>query len=279
MALRIDLVEITGVFRDSDPPAQVQNNVWVIGDDDEVDRRRRLARRLTDRRGRRRTACHAHPVLARSLRPRERRSGAPGTVDAPDRPAPRRSDAVDEAYPDVAPDLEVVAGDMLMIAGSDLKVMHTPGHTPVACACTTPAVTCSAATRCSRVDRAPRRSATADFDVIIASIREQPAGVAPQTEVHSGTRAVHHDRRRSSASGGMDRSRLLIHRLAVVCDGLGTGWRLGTPVLVAFGVVRLAQRREVGLGDRVHETCSRDGGEFLVIQQVLLDRVGRHVGA
>ena len=36
MAPRIDLVEITGVFRDSDPPAEVQNNVWVIGDDDEV---------------------------------------------------------------------------------------------------------------------------------------------------------------------------------------------------------------------------------------------------
>ena len=55
MAARIDKVVVRGVFSLDGQDFDVDNNVWLVGDDDEVLVDRRAARRRADRRGGRRT--------------------------------------------------------------------------------------------------------------------------------------------------------------------------------------------------------------------------------
>jgi glyoxylase-like metal-dependent hydrolase (beta-lactamase superfamily II) len=186
MAPRIDLVEITGVFRDSDPPAEVVNNVWVIGDDDEVlvvdasHDDAPIVEAIGGRRVTRIQCSHGHFDHVNAARELQ------GKVDAPIALHPADRMLWDEAYPDVAPDLEVAAGDVLTIAGTDLKVMHTPGHTPGS-VCLYDAGGHLFGGDCL-FQGGPGATAFryGDFEVIITSIREQLLVLPLETEVHTG---------------------------------------------------------------------------------------------
>lgn len=186
MALRIDLVQIDGFFKGSDPPAAVQNNVWVIGDDAEViviDASHDAAPIIEAIAGRRvtRIQCsHGHFDHVNVARDLQAAVDAPIALHAADRML------WDDAYPDVAPNLEVVAGDVLTIAGIDLKVMHTPGHTPGSVCLYDAGGHLFGGDTLFQGGPGATAFEYGDFEVIVTSIREHLLDLPPQTEVHPG---------------------------------------------------------------------------------------------
>jgi glyoxylase-like metal-dependent hydrolase (beta-lactamase superfamily II) len=184
---RIDVVSTT--IRDDARAggAVVQNNVWVVGGDDEVvviDASHDAAAIVAAVGGRRvvAIACtHAHwdhIDVAFGLR---------DAVDAPillhpaDEPVWRRT------FSDRAPDGDLGEGDLLTASGVELRVLHTPGHTPGS-------VSFHHAAGHDVFDGdtlfpggpGSTGDELGDFEVIIVSIRERLFTMAPETIVYPG---------------------------------------------------------------------------------------------
>ncbi|MEJ7706380.1 MAG: MBL fold metallo-hydrolase [Nocardioidaceae bacterium] len=128
--VRIDTGVVSGTFSLDGETHQVDNNVWVVGDDDEcvvidaphdVTAIREL---IGDRRVLAIVCTHAHddhvrvaPELAH-------------TVDAPILLHPDDAPVWQLTHPDTEPDSPLADGKRLMVAGMALEVLHTPGHSP-----------------------------------------------------------------------------------------------------------------------------------------------------
>ncbi len=130
MALRLDRVVTSGTFSLDGGTWDVDNNVWLIGDDDEVlviDAAHHSAPILEAVRGRRVTAIvlthghNDHINAAVALR---------DAVAAPIWLHPGDRMLWDVVYPDAAPDAELDEGTRFPVAGITLATMHTPGHSP-----------------------------------------------------------------------------------------------------------------------------------------------------
>jgi hypothetical protein len=92
-------------------------------------RRRRGTHRTADLRRRRRSHRRRGPLYARAQRPRHRGARARGAVRRTDSPAPRRRGAVEADAPPV--DYSALADDQrITVAGIEVRVIHTPGHSP-----------------------------------------------------------------------------------------------------------------------------------------------------
>lgn len=156
MAPRIERVVTSGTFDLDGGSWEVDNNVWVVGDDHEalvIDPAHDAdaiaaavgARRLTA------IVCtHAHndhigagPALAA-------RTGAPILLHPDDTALWKQT------HPDRDPDGPLADGQRLTVAGVELTVLHTPGTPRAPSACPRrPSAPCSPATPCSRAGRAP----------------------------------------------------------------------------------------------------------------------------
>jgi glyoxylase-like metal-dependent hydrolase (beta-lactamase superfamily II) len=134
MAARIDKVVVPGVFSLDGQDFDVENNVWLVGDDDEVlvidapHDAAPIVEAVGDRRVTAIVLTHGHNdhiTAAVDLR---------AAVEAPIwfHPADRMLwDMVHgEVPPDTAPDRELAARVRFPVAGVDLLTMHTPGHSP-----------------------------------------------------------------------------------------------------------------------------------------------------
>ncbi|MEE1794022.1 MBL fold metallo-hydrolase [Streptomyces sp. BE308] len=130
MTARIDHLVTSGTFALDGGEWDVDNNVWIVGDDSEavvIDAAHDAAaiRAALGGRTLRAIICtHAHndhidaaPALAAA-------TGAPILLHPDDLPLWERT------HPDRAPDGELADGQELEIAGTVLKVLHTPGHAP-----------------------------------------------------------------------------------------------------------------------------------------------------
>ena len=127
---RIDQVVVPGVFSLDGQDFDVENNVWLIGDDDEVlvvDAPHDAAPIVEAVRGRRVTAIvltHGHNDHITAAVALRRATGAPVWFPPEDRML------WDVVHPEEEPDEDLVEGTTFRVAGTTLTALHTPGHSP-----------------------------------------------------------------------------------------------------------------------------------------------------
>ncbi len=130
MTARIDKVVTSGVFSLDGQDFDVDNNIWLVGDDDEVlviDAAHDAAPIVTAIAGRRVTAIvltHGHNDHINTAVPLRDLTGAPIWFNPADRMM------WDVVYPDAVPDEELGDGTRFEVAGVALTGLATPGHSP-----------------------------------------------------------------------------------------------------------------------------------------------------
>ena len=134
MTARIDKTVVSGVFSLDGQDVDVDNNVWLVGDDDEVlviDAPHDAAPILEAVGGRRVRAIvltHGHNDHITAAVALREATGAPIWFNPADR---MLWDMVyGEAHPDTAPDEDLTEGARFTVAGTTLTALHTPGHSP-----------------------------------------------------------------------------------------------------------------------------------------------------
>jgi glyoxylase-like metal-dependent hydrolase (beta-lactamase superfamily II) len=184
---RLDHGVTSGTFSLDGGTWEVDNNVWVLGDDSEcivfdaphdaaaiegfVAGRRVLA-----------IACtHAHDDHVRVAPELADRLEAPILLHPADRPV------WDLTHPDRAPDADLADGMTLTVAGIDVEVLHTPGHSPGSVCFRVPdlGLVLTGDTLFAGGPGATGRSFS-DFPTIIESIRDRLLVLPPVTVVHTG---------------------------------------------------------------------------------------------
>ena len=135
MLPRVDKVVVSGVFSLDGQDFDVDNNVWLVGDDDEVlviDAPHDAAPIIEAVAGRRVTAIvltHGHNDHITAAVALREATGAPIWFDPADRML------WDQVYggavhPHAVPDRALAEGVTFDVAGTTLTALHTPGHSP-----------------------------------------------------------------------------------------------------------------------------------------------------
>lgn len=131
MNVRIERVVTSGVFSLDGGSWEVDNNVWLVGDDSEVlvidaaHDAAAIAEAIGDRRVTAIACTHAHNDHVNAAADlSDRVGGAPILLHADDAPLWQMT------YPDRRPDGELTDDQQLDVAGTSLRVIHTPGHAP-----------------------------------------------------------------------------------------------------------------------------------------------------
>ena len=187
MSVRIEKVVTSGVFSLDGRDFDVDNNVWVIGDDtdaiviDAAHDAGPILDAVGDRRVRAIVCTHGHNDHINAAGDLADALGAPISLHPADRML------WDAVYPDRAPDTELADGQRLFVGGVALTVLHTPGHSPGAVCLYAPDLSAlfSGDTLFAGGPGATGRSYS-DFDMIIASIRERLLTLPAETTVHTG---------------------------------------------------------------------------------------------
>jgi glyoxylase-like metal-dependent hydrolase (beta-lactamase superfamily II) len=126
----IDKAVVSGVFSLDGQDFDVDNNVWLVGDDEEVlviDAPHDAGPIVEAIGGRRVTAIvltHGHNDHITAATALREATGAPIWFNPQDRML------WDVVHPDTAPDQELTEGTRFEIAGTTLVALHTPGHSP-----------------------------------------------------------------------------------------------------------------------------------------------------
>lgn len=128
--LRVDHAVSSGTFSLDGETFDVDNNIWVVGTDDEcfvIDAPHDVDDILAVVAGRtvKAIVCtHAHDDHVRVAPELRRRTGAPILLHPDDRPVWELTHT-DELW-----DVDLADGQTLSLGGSSLTVLHTPGHAP-----------------------------------------------------------------------------------------------------------------------------------------------------
>ncbi len=187
MTLRVDLVRISGVFSLDGEDFDVENNVWLVGDDDDVvviDAAHDAAPILAGIDGRtlQMVVCtHGHNDHINAAVALTDATGAPVALHAADRML------WDVVHPYRAPDIDLAEHRAIDIAGQCLHVLHTPGHSPGGVCLHLPeeGVVFSGDTLFEGGPGATGRSFSDRAD-LVASIRSKLLVLAPGTVVRTG---------------------------------------------------------------------------------------------
>jgi glyoxylase-like metal-dependent hydrolase (beta-lactamase superfamily II) len=187
MTPRIDHAVTSGTFSLDGETFDVDNNVWLLGNDDEcvvfdaphdVDA---IVDLIGDRRLTAILATHAHDDHIRAAPRLSEITGAPVLLHPADLPLWRQT------HDERDPDGELRDGQVIEVAGTPLTVLHTPGHAPGACCFHAPELTVlfSGDTLFQGGPGATGRSFS-DFGTIVSSIRDRLLVLDPATTVHTG---------------------------------------------------------------------------------------------
>ncbi len=127
---RIDHTVTSGTFSLDGQTFDVDNNVWVIGDDQEcvvIDAPHDVDAILAvvgDRKVKAIVCTHAHDDHVRVAPELRERTGAPIMLHPDDRPV------WELTHPDLLWDVDLADGQVIEVGGTTLEVLHTPGHAP-----------------------------------------------------------------------------------------------------------------------------------------------------
>ncbi|HEX3791990.1 MAG TPA: MBL fold metallo-hydrolase [Pseudonocardiaceae bacterium] len=187
MAATVENVVTSGVFQLDGGSWEVDNNVWLVGDATEVlvidaaHDAAAIAAAVGDRTVRAIVSTHAH---------NDHVNAAPGLADRTGAPIllhPADQIVWELTHPDRVPDGELTDGQTLGIAGTDLTVLHTPGHAPGAVCLYAPTlgVVFSGDTLFHGGPGATGRSYS-DYPTIVKSIQDRLFALPDDTVVHTG---------------------------------------------------------------------------------------------
>ncbi len=130
MGVRIENLITSGTFALDGGTWDLENNVWIIGDDTDVividpaHNAREVADAVAGRRVKAILLTHAHNDHIGAAREFQE------LVDAPIHLNPADLELWKLVYSDFSPDREVRDGDRFDVAGVSLEAIHTPGHSP-----------------------------------------------------------------------------------------------------------------------------------------------------
>lgn len=130
MGARIDHTVTTGEFKLDGGVWEVENNVWLVGDDTEVvvidapHDADAIETLIAGRTVRAIICTHAHSDHVDAAPELSRRTGAPVLLHPEDLPVWALT------HPTRRPDGELHDGRRIQVAGIDLEILHTPGHAP-----------------------------------------------------------------------------------------------------------------------------------------------------
>jgi len=186
-AVRVDHGVTSGTFSLDGETHQVDNNVWVVGDDDEcvvIDAPHDVAGILELVAGRkvRAIVCtHAHDDHVRVAPALREAVTAPILLHPDDKPLWELTHT-DELW-----DVDLHDGQVIEVAGTSLRVIHTPGHAPGAVCLHAADLDCvfTGDTLFQGGPGATGRSFS-DRDVLEASIRARLFALPDETVVHTG---------------------------------------------------------------------------------------------
>ena len=187
MTARIDHLVTSGTFSLDGGTWEVDNNVWLVGDDDEVlvidaaHDAQAIAAAIGDRTLRAIVCTHGHDDHIDAAPELAQRFGAPILLH------PADAHLWGMKHTDRRPDADLSDGQVLSIAGVQGTVLHTPGHSPGAVCLSFPGlgVIFTGDTLFAGGPGATGRSFS-DFPTIISSIRSRLLTLPPETVVHTG---------------------------------------------------------------------------------------------
>ena len=187
MGARIDKGVLQGTFTLDGETFDVDNNVWVVGDDTEcvvIDAPHDVDGILAvvgDRRVKAILCTHAHDDHVRVAPALRERVTAPILLHPDDRPLWELTHS-DELW-----DADLSDGQELEIAGTSLRVLHTPGHAPGGVCFYAQDLGC-VFTGDSLFNGGPGATGRSysDRDVLVASLKAKLLALPDDTVVHTG---------------------------------------------------------------------------------------------
>ena len=185
--VRIERLVTSGTFSLDGETFDVDNNVWIVGDDEEalvIDAAHDAGAIVEALGGRRAVAIvctHGHDDHIDAAPEVALRTGAPILLHADDLPLWHMR------HPALEPNTHLTDGDVIQVGGVALHVLHTPGHSPGAVCLHAPdlGVAFSGDTLFEGGPGATGRSFS-DRPTILASIRSRLLTLPPETVVHTG---------------------------------------------------------------------------------------------
>lgn len=190
MAVRIDHGTASGTFSLDGETHEVENNLWVLGDDTEcvvVDAPHDVDAILAlvgDRAVKAILCTHAHDDHVRVAPALRQRVTAPILLHPDERPLWELTHGGDHGE---LWDVDLADGQSVVVAGTTLRVLHTPGHAPGAVCFYAEDLGCvfTGDTLFAGGPGATGRSYS-DRDLLVASIRERLLPLPADTVVHTG---------------------------------------------------------------------------------------------
>ncbi len=186
-ATRVDHAVSSGTFSLDGETFEVDNNIWVVGDDTEcivIDAPHDVGDIMAlvgDRKVKAIVCTHAHDDHVRVAPALRLRTVAPILLHPDDRPLWELTHT-DELW-----DVDLADGMTIEVGGTTLQVLHTPGHAPGAVCLHAAALGCvfTGDTLFQGGPGATGRSFS-DPDLIVESIRARLFALPAETVVHTG---------------------------------------------------------------------------------------------